>query len=69
MASGTLTIRGDVGAELGAEMSGGSIEVEGSVGDWAGAEMRGGLLRIHGDGRAVPRGGLSRGAGSGCARG
>lgn len=48
MSSGTLTIRGDVGAELGAEMAGGRIEVEGTVGDWAGAEMRGGVLRIQG---------------------
>ncbi|SIO65980.1 formylmethanofuran dehydrogenase, subunit C [Singulisphaera sp. GP187] len=48
MSTGTLTIRGDVGAELGAEMTGGRIEVEGTVGDWAGAEMRGGVLRIRG---------------------
>jgi formylmethanofuran dehydrogenase subunit C len=48
MESGTLTIRGDVGTELGAEMSGGLIEVEGDVGDWAAAEMRGGTLRVRG---------------------
>ena len=48
MASGTLTIRGDVGPELGAGMSGGTIDVEGTVGDRAGASMRGGLLRIKG---------------------
>src|SRR5262245_5457418 len=48
MATGTLTIRGDVGAELGAGMSGGTIDVEGAVGDRAGAAMRGGLLRIKG---------------------
>lgn len=48
MTSGTLTIRGDVGAELGAEMAGGQIEVEGRAGDWAGAAMRGGFLRIRG---------------------
>jgi formylmethanofuran dehydrogenase subunit C len=48
MTMGTLTIWGDVGAELGAEMSGGTIEVRGSVGDWAGAALRGGLLRIEG---------------------
>ena len=49
MTTGTLTIRGDVGAELGAEMSGGTIDVEGSVGDWAGATLGGGMLRIKGD--------------------
>ncbi|WP_406697029.1 formylmethanofuran dehydrogenase subunit C [Singulisphaera sp. Ch08] len=48
MSTGTLTIRGDVGAELGAEMTGGRIDVDGHVGDWAGAEMRGGVLRIRG---------------------
>ncbi|AGA25626.1 formylmethanofuran dehydrogenase subunit C [Singulisphaera acidiphila] len=48
MSTGTLTIRGDVGAELGAEMTGGRIEVQGTVGDWAGAEMRGGVLKIRG---------------------
>lgn len=63
MAAGSLTIQGDVGAELGAEMTGGTIEVEGSAGDWAGAEMRGGLLRIRGDagrwlGSAYPGGRL-----------
>lgn len=49
MSSGTLTILGDVGPELGSELAGGTIEVEGNVGDWSGAEMRGGLLRIRGD--------------------
>jgi formylmethanofuran dehydrogenase subunit C len=48
MGSGTLTVRGDVGAELGAGMTGGRIEVLGTVGDWAGAEMRGGLLYVRG---------------------
>jgi formylmethanofuran dehydrogenase subunit C len=48
MASGRLTIRGDVGAGLGVAMSGGQIDVEGSVGDWAGAEMRGGRLHVRG---------------------
>jgi formylmethanofuran dehydrogenase subunit C len=48
MASGQLTIRGDVGGHLGAWMSGGTIEIDGSAGDWAGAEMRGGRLRING---------------------
>jgi formylmethanofuran dehydrogenase subunit C len=49
MAAGTITIRGDAGAELGAEMTGGTIELDGSTGDWAGAALRGGLLRIRGN--------------------
>jgi len=49
MTSGTMTIRGDVGAELGAGMTGGTIEVDGSAGDWAGAALGGGLLRIKGN--------------------
>lgn len=49
MASGSLTVRGDLGHQAGAEMAGGSIVVEGSCGDWAGAEARGGTLRIRGD--------------------
>lgn len=49
MAAGTLTVQGDVGAELGAELAGGTIEVAGSAGDWAGAALRGGLLRIQGN--------------------
>ena len=36
MTTGRLTIRGNVGTELGAEMTGGTIDVQGSVGDWAG---------------------------------
>ncbi|QEH37337.1 Formyltransferase/hydrolase complex Fhc subunit C [Aquisphaera giovannonii] len=49
MAAGTMVLRGDVGAELGAEMSGGIIELHGSAGPYAGAEMRGGRLSIRGD--------------------
>lgn len=48
MASGRLTIQGDVGPGLGMQMSGGLIEVDGTVGDWAGAEMRGGRLYVRG---------------------
>ncbi|RUL84315.1 formylmethanofuran dehydrogenase subunit C [Tautonia sociabilis] len=48
MASGRLTIRGDVGPHLGAEMLGGTIELTGAASSWAGAEMRGGLIRIRG---------------------
>jgi formylmethanofuran dehydrogenase subunit C len=49
MESGSLVVRGDAGALVGAAMVGGSISVEGSVGDWAAAEMRGGLIRVTGD--------------------
>jgi formylmethanofuran dehydrogenase subunit C len=49
MASGRITVRGDVGPRLGLGMAGGEIAVEGSVGVWAGAEMTGGMIRIAGD--------------------
>lgn len=49
MTDGELIIRGEVGAELGAEMAGGTIDVNGSVADWAGAEMRGGRIHIQGN--------------------
>jgi len=48
MATGSLSVRGDAGARLGAEMAAGRIEIDGSCGDWAGAEMSGGVLRIRG---------------------
>jgi formylmethanofuran dehydrogenase subunit C len=49
MASGRITVRGDVGMHLGAEMTGGEIHVHGRAGDWAGAEMRGGRIHVRGD--------------------
>jgi formylmethanofuran dehydrogenase subunit C len=49
MASGRLTIRGNVGPGLGATMSGGTIAVTGNVGNAAGAGMRGGTLSIVGN--------------------
>jgi formylmethanofuran dehydrogenase subunit C len=49
MASGRITVRGDVGMHLGAEMAGGEIHVHGLAGDWAGAEMRRGRIHVHGD--------------------
>lgn len=49
MATGSLTVRGDLGFQAGAEMAGGLFQLDGSCGDWAGAEMRGGMLRISGD--------------------
>jgi formylmethanofuran dehydrogenase subunit C len=49
MASGRLTVRGDVGMHVGAEMAGGELHVHGRAGDWAGAEMRGGRLHVRGD--------------------
>lgn len=69
MASGKLTVEGNIGMHVGAEMKGGSIEIQGNAADWAGAEMRGGTLRIRGNaghlvggcyrgGRAGMRGGV-----------
>ncbi len=49
MASGRLTVKGNVGPEAGSGMSGGSLTIHGDAGPWAGAEMRGGILRIHGN--------------------
>jgi formylmethanofuran dehydrogenase subunit C len=49
MASGRVTVRGNVGMHLGAEMTGGEIEVHGRAGDWVGAELRGGRIHVHGD--------------------
>jgi len=48
MASGRLTVAGDVGDHFGAGMRGGALEVEGDAGDWAGAAMRGGTLVVRG---------------------
>jgi formylmethanofuran dehydrogenase subunit C len=49
MTCGRITIRGNIGMHLGAEMAGGEIQVHGQAGDWVGAEMRGGHIHIHGD--------------------
>lgn len=49
LASGRITVRGDVGPRSGLGMSGGTLAIEGSAGPYAGAEMSGGLLRIAGD--------------------
>jgi len=49
MTRGSLTVRGDLGFQAGAEMAGGQFQLHGSCGDWAGAETRGGMLRISGD--------------------
>lgn len=49
MASGRITVVGDVGPRPGLGMSGGALTIEGSAGPWAGAEMSGGFLRIGGD--------------------
>jgi formylmethanofuran dehydrogenase subunit C len=49
MASGKITIHGDIGMHLGSEMTGGEIHVHGNAGDWVGAEMRGGLIHVHGN--------------------
>lgn len=42
LASGTIRVVGDAGAELGLGMTGGRIEVDGNVGDLAAAEAKGG---------------------------
>jgi len=49
MASGRITIRGNVGMHLGAEMSGGEIVVHGNAAAWMGAHMSGGVIRVRGD--------------------
>jgi formylmethanofuran dehydrogenase subunit C len=49
MASGRITVRGDVGPRPGLGMAGGELAIGGSAGVWAGAEMTGGLIRIAGD--------------------
>jgi formylmethanofuran dehydrogenase subunit C len=49
LVEGRITVEGDAGMHLGAEMRGGEIEVRGSAGDWVGAEMKGGRIRIHGN--------------------
>lgn len=49
MASGKVTVQGDIGMHVGAEMTGGEIRVHGKATDWVGAEMRGGLIHVHGD--------------------
>ena len=64
MASGTLTIEGDAGRDVGQGQKGGTIEVTGNVGDGAGVAMSGGLLRIRGsagDRLGAPLPGASRG--------
>ncbi len=49
MNGGQITVEGDVGMYLGAEMVAGRIHVKGSVGPWAAAEMEGGNIQIEGD--------------------
>jgi formylmethanofuran dehydrogenase subunit C len=49
MNGGTITVEGDTGMYLGAEMIAGRIHVKGSVGPWAAAEMEGGNIQIEGD--------------------
>jgi formylmethanofuran dehydrogenase subunit C len=64
MQSGTLTIDGSAGRQVGALMRGGTIEVKGDAGDGAGLAMAGGLLRITGsagDRLGAPVPGASRG--------
>jgi formylmethanofuran dehydrogenase subunit C len=68
MSLGRMTLQGDVGMHLGAEMRGGEIIVHGNAGDWVGAEMKGGLIHIKGNaGHGL--GGAYRGSRRGMNRG
>ena len=49
MSRGRITIHGNVGLHLGAEMCGGEICVHGDVDAWAGAQMSGGVIRVYGN--------------------
>jgi formylmethanofuran dehydrogenase subunit C len=49
MTRGRITIAGNAGMHLGAQMKGGIIEVSGDASDWVGAEMTAGLIRIRGN--------------------
>lgn len=53
MASGHLTVEGNVGRHAGAEMTGGILDIAGDAGDWLGAEMAGGLIRVAGSAGAA----------------
>jgi formylmethanofuran dehydrogenase subunit C len=68
MTSGSLTIEGNVGREVGRMMRGGSIVVHGSAGTDAGLAMAGGSLTITGDAGerlGAPLPGASRGMAGG----
>ncbi len=49
MTHGRITIHGDVGMYLGAEMHGGGIVVNGNVAAWAGVQMEGGRIHVRGN--------------------
>ena len=49
MNGGRVSVEGNVGMYLGAEMIAGRIHVNGSVDAWAAAEMKGGNIQIEGD--------------------
>jgi formylmethanofuran dehydrogenase subunit C len=49
MATGTLTVAGDVGQQAGRLMAGGRLVILGNTGGWAGSGLRGGLLEVTGD--------------------
>jgi formylmethanofuran dehydrogenase subunit C len=74
MASGRITVNGDVGLHAGAGMTGGELHVQGRAGDWLGAEMRGGRIHVHGDaghqvGSVYPGGQVGEEIGSNMRRG
>ena len=49
MSTGSIEMRGDVGAQAGRLMSGGAIAIFGSAGPFAASGLAGGMLRIEGD--------------------
>lgn len=46
--TGRVTVDGNAGMHLGAEMRGGEVVVNGNAADWVGAEMKGGRIHVHG---------------------
>jgi formylmethanofuran dehydrogenase subunit C len=49
LTSGRVTVEGNAGMHLGAEMTGGEVVCTGDAADWVGAEMKGGRIRIRGN--------------------
>ena len=58
MTRGQITVEGNAGMHLGAEMRSGRITVNGNAGDWVVAEMRGGLIHVQGGHRSFAGGSL-----------
>jgi formylmethanofuran dehydrogenase subunit C len=49
LTEGRVTVEGNAGMHLGAEMRGGEVVCTGNAADWVGAEMKGGRLRVRGN--------------------